>query len=151
MTKPNSYARRIPSAIKRYGLSVSSVATSLAVASLIQPVEHVAPLFFLAILMSAWFGGTGPGLLAALLATLAFNYFFLPPLYTLRVDPNYLFDLFVFTVSAVLVSSWSAASTRAETLLSQSNEQLRTEIAERKRAEELWNQPATGALIQTVR
>ena len=143
MTNPNGYAGRIPSAIKRYGLSVASVATSLAVASLIQPVEHVAPLFFLAILMSAWFGGTRPGLLAALLATLSLDYFFLPPLYSLKVDPAYLSDLLVFVVSAVLVSSWSAARKRADTSLSQSNEQLRTEIAERKRAEEVLREQAS--------
>jgi PAS domain S-box-containing protein len=160
MTELNDSAWRMPSEIKRYGLSVLFVAISLAATFLLQPSVLVTPLFFPAILLSAWFGGVGPGLLAALLATLALAYFFLPPTYSLRFDPAELLQLLVFFLSAVLVSSWSAARKRAETSLqrarneleakveertadlSRSNEQLRTEIAERKRAEETLRRQA---------
>ena len=160
MTELNGSARRMPSVIKRYGLSVLLVAISLAAAFLLQTSMLDAPIFFPAILLSAWFGGVGPSLLAALLATLALAYFFLPPIYSLRFDPAELPHLLVFFLSAVLVSSWSAARKRAETSLQrardeleakveertaelrQSNEQLRTEIAERKRAEEALRRQA---------
>ena len=40
-------------------------------------------LFFAAVLISAWYGGFGPGLLTTLLGALLSDYFFLPPFYSL--------------------------------------------------------------------
>jgi PAS domain S-box-containing protein len=161
MTELNGSAWRMPSVIKRYGPSVLLVVISTSVIVLLQTSVLVTPLFFPAILLSAWFGGVGPGLLAALLATLALDYFFVPPIYSLSFDPVDLPYLLAFLVSAVLVSSWSAARKRAETSLQrardeleakveeqtaelrQSNEQLRTEVAERERAEEALREQAS--------
>src|SRR5262249_19106957 len=39
----------------------------------------VSPLFFAAVMVSAWYGGLGTGLLAAALAVGTIDYFFLPP------------------------------------------------------------------------
>jgi PAS domain S-box-containing protein len=145
----------------RYALAVLSVAAALVVTLLLRPDELATPVLFLAIMLSAWFGGFGPGLLAALLATLALAYFFLPPIYSLRFDPANVPQLLVFFVSAVLVSSWSAARKSAETLLrrardeqeakvqertadlKQANEKLRAEIAERRRVEETLRERAS--------
>jgi K+-sensing histidine kinase KdpD len=70
----------VPSAntcILRYGLSVILVAISLSVTLLFQGYTFRTPLFFPAIILSTWFGGTGPGLLAVVLSTLSINYFIL--------------------------------------------------------------------------
>src|ERR1051325_8689412 len=49
-------------------------------------VDHgITLLFVLAVLMSAAFGGLGPGLLAATLSIAAVDYFFLAPVESLRV------------------------------------------------------------------
>jgi two-component system, LuxR family, sensor kinase FixL len=151
---------RMTSAVLRYGLAVSSVAVALMFTFLLRPDGLVAPLFFLAIILTAWAGGKGPGLLAALLATLSIDYFFLEPIYHLKFDPAHLPQMLVFFVSAVLVSSWSAARKRAETLLrqardeqeakvqertadlKQANENLQAEIADRKRVEETLRERA---------
>jgi PAS domain S-box-containing protein len=137
------------------------VLCALLVTFLIDPDTLVAPLFFLAITLSAWVGGMGPGLAAASLATLAVAYFFLPPKYTLWFNPAELVPLLVFFVSAVVVSSWSAVRQRAETLLrrardeleakvqerteelTHSNEQLRAEVAEREKAEAVLREQAS--------
>ena len=137
----------------RYGLAVSSVALATIITFQLRPDELVTPVFFLAIILSAWVGGVGPGLLAALLATMAVDYFFLGPGYSLKFNPGHLPQLIIFFVSAVLVSSWSASRKRAETLLMQArdeqdakvqertadlrqaNEKLQAEIAERERVE----------------
>ena len=87
MTQFDGSARRMRSVIKRYGLSVLFVAISTSVTLMLQPSARVTPLFFLAILLSAWVGGVGPGLLAAMLATLAVDYFFLPQTYSLDLTP----------------------------------------------------------------
>jgi two-component system, LuxR family, sensor kinase FixL len=155
MSESDTSEQRASSAVLRYGLAVSSVAAALIVTLVLRPDALVAPIFFLAIILTAWFGGFGPGLVAALLSTLALLYFFLQPVNSLRFNVSELPHLLVFFVTAFLVSSWSAGRRRAETLLlrardeleakvqertanlRQSNEQLQTEIAERLRAEEV--------------
>jgi PAS domain S-box-containing protein len=146
--------------IGRYALAVLCVAVALMTTSLLQSGALFAPLFFLAIILSAWFGGMGPGLLAALLATICIDYFFLAPVYNFKFNLSHLPQLLVFFISAVLVSSWSAVRKRAETLLrrardeqeakvqertadlKQANEKLQSEITERQRVEQTLRQRA---------
>src|SRR2546428_32441 len=71
MSKPDIPPRRVAPAVVRYGLSVFSVALSLAATSLLQPYVFRTPLFFLSIMVNTWVGGTGPGLLAVLLSTVS--------------------------------------------------------------------------------
>lgn len=54
---------------------------------------------------------SGPGVLAAILATLAFNFFFLPPLYTLTIqDSRNVIALFVFLTAALVIGRLSAVA-----------------------------------------
>ncbi len=135
-----------------YGIGVLSVAAALVISRL--PAVHLqdAPvsLFLCAVILSAWFGGVGPGLLATALSALAFNYYFLPPIYSLGPKPEEIPRLVIFTVSALFVGLLSAAQRNAtESLrrarddlrgtvqeLQKSNEALQTESLERKHAEE---------------
>ena len=160
MSDSDTSAQRASSAVLRYGLAVSSIAAALIVTLLLHPDRLLSPVFFLAIMLSAWIGGIGAGLVAALLATMALAYFFLPPIYSLRFDPVHAPQLLVFFLSALLVSSWSATRRRAQNLLQQardelaskvqertadlrqSNEPWQVEIAERNRAEEVLLQQA---------
>jgi len=141
-----------PPVFWRYGIAFLCVATALIVSRL--PAVHLqdAPvsLFLCAVLLSAWFGGIGTGLLATLLSALAFNYYFLPPIHSLGIKPDEIPRLVIFTVSALFVGSLSAAQRSAtESLrrardelkgtvheLQRSNEALQTESLERKHAEE---------------
>ncbi len=71
----------------------------------------VALLLLLAVFLSAWIWQSGPGVFAAILATAAFNFFFLPPLYTFTVqDPRNVAALFVFLASGLLIGRLSALS-----------------------------------------
>ncbi len=71
--------------------------------------SSVALLLLLTVFLSAWVWQSGPGVLAALLATAAFNFFFLPPLYTFTVrHPQNVVALFVFLVSGLLIGRLSA-------------------------------------------
>ncbi len=66
--------------------------------------SSVALLLLLSVFLSAWIWESGPGAFAAVIATLAFNFFFLPPLYTLTVDdPRNVAALVVFLVSGLLI------------------------------------------------
>ena len=69
----------------------------------------VALVLLLAVFLSAWIWQSGPGVLAALLSTAAFNFFFLPPLYTFTIqDPRNVAALFVFLASGLLIGRLSA-------------------------------------------
>src|SRR5215831_15767605 len=80
--------------------------------------SSVALLLLLAVFLAAWLWESGPGAFAAVLATLGFNFFFLPPLYTFTVeDPRNVAALFVFLVSGLLIGRLSAISRRRLELL----------------------------------
>jgi two-component system, OmpR family, sensor histidine kinase KdpD len=73
--------------------------------------SSVALLLLLAVFLAAWVWQSGPGVLAALLATAGFNFFFLPPLYTFTIqDPRNVAALFVFLASGLLIGRLSALS-----------------------------------------
>ena len=60
-------------------------------------------LYLLAVLASALFGGIRGGLLTAFLSFLSYNFYFIPPRFTLSVtDPNDLFALFMYLVAALI-------------------------------------------------
>lgn len=71
--------------------------------------SSVALLLLLAVFLSAWIWESGPGSFAAILATLGFNFFFIPPLYTFTVeDPRNVTALIVFLISGLLIGRLSA-------------------------------------------
>src|SRR5438270_7435294 len=143
-------SREIPG----YLLSVLSVSVATCMTLLLGDYTFRTPFFFVAILVSTWFGGRGPGLFAVLLSTLSINFFILEPRFSFLFGFRDLLHLAVFLFCALVISSWSSARRRAEDALehardelekkvqertaelSSSNEQLRRQITERKEAEE---------------
>ncbi|MBV9824694.1 MAG: sensor histidine kinase KdpD [Alphaproteobacteria bacterium] len=77
-------------------------------------VSNIALVFLTAVLVSAVAYGLWPSLFACLASVLAYNFFFLPPLYTFTIaDPENVVALFFFAVVAVIASNL-AARVRAE-------------------------------------
>src|SRR5919112_1154418 len=73
---------RHTSPLLRYGVAVVAVGVAFGLKLLLDPliVQDVPFLLvFGAIMVSAWFGGLGPGLLVTFTGGLAEDYFFLPP------------------------------------------------------------------------
>jgi len=67
----------------------------------------------LVVLFVATFGGMGPAVLASVLGTLAFNFFFIPPLHTLTVEnPQNWVSLVAFLVTAITAGQLSAWARR---------------------------------------
>lgn len=73
----------------------------------------ISPLFFAAVLVSAWIGGLGPGLLATALSGIATAFLLLPRGSSLAAIEDLVPRLLVFTVVALLASSLNAAMRRA--------------------------------------
>jgi len=117
---PGEKAEIVPAAAPRegtvdagpYAASLAMVATALGIALGLQQtldVENIALVFLTAVLVSAFAYGLGPSLFACLAAVLAYNFFFLPPLYTLTIaDPENVVALFFFAVVAVMASNLTA-------------------------------------------
>lgn len=70
---------------------------------------NISMVFLAAVLFSAMRYGLWPSLYASLLSTLAYNFFFLQPLYTLTVaDPSNVIALVFFLIVAILTSQLAA-------------------------------------------
>ena len=72
-------------------------------------VSNVALVLLLAVLASAVTYGLWPSLFAGLICALAYNFFFLPPLYTFTIaDPENILTLLVFSLVAVIAGNLAA-------------------------------------------
>ena len=92
--------------------SLAFVAVSLGIAQLLHQMlglASVAMAFLTAVLVSAVVYGLWPALFASFASVLAYNFFFLPPLYTFTIaDPENVAALFFFGVTAVIASNLTA-------------------------------------------
>jgi PAS domain S-box-containing protein len=134
--------RRETSVVLRYGLAVVSVAIALGLALLaqLQAVDNLEfPLFLMAIAVTVWYAGTGPEILAVVLASLSFDYFFTEPLYTLYIEPSNRPYFVVFILFALIIGWFSSRRHRIEQELRQTRDQLETEVAERTQHASLLN------------
>jgi two-component system, LuxR family, sensor kinase FixL len=108
------WTRRPARWVWRYGTALVSVAIALVLTLALNRPEIRGPLFVPAILVSAWYGGLGVGLLATGLALLAIDLFLIPGYapHALTVDDATY--LVVFAVSALVVAWLTATRRRAE-------------------------------------
>jgi K+-sensing histidine kinase KdpD len=123
----------------RYGFSVVCVAVALGAALAFQyygfrGVEL--PLFDLAIVVTTWYAGAGPSVLAVVLSSACFNYFFTEPLYTFEVSSADLPYFFLFTASAAIVAWFVAVRRHIESDLRDARDHLLVEVEQRKRRED---------------
>src|SRR5580765_2529415 len=74
----------------RWVVAVLSVVAATFIVELLSQKFHPTPnaLFFCAVILSAWFGGLGPGLLSAFLSALAVKYYDTFPLHTCTISLN---------------------------------------------------------------
>ena len=124
-----------------YLLAIMSVATALAVRLLLQRLGVVGAsemrmtVFLYAIAVSAWYLGAGPGLFAAILSTLTYNYF-LKDSHSLRIAPDQVPFYIAFVLFAVVITRFTAVRRRVERELLQSRDGLQKELIERRMREE---------------
>ena len=128
--------------VQRYGLAAVSVAIALGIGLLLQRYSFRGvefPLLLFAIALTVWFAGGRAGVLAVVLSSLVFNYFFTEPLYSLYVRSSELPYYFAFILFATLLTWFSTVRRRVEQELLQSRDELETEMAERTQQASLLN------------
>ncbi|MDB5406056.1 MAG: protein NO-binding rane sensor [Rhodospirillales bacterium] len=145
MPKPGLPWRPKPPPILSYGVAVLSASAALIFARWLEPYLLTAPsaAFIFSIALSAWVGGIGPGLLAAVLLIMADAYYFEPPIYSLAVKIEYIPRFLIFAAAALFVGWLSAMQRNADEALRLAIEDLETtnaalqaEAAEHRRADE---------------
>jgi signal transduction histidine kinase len=99
----------------RYVVAVLAVAAAFALSMLLAPVleADVAPIYLAAVMVSAWRGGLGAGLLATAMSSVIRVFFFLPPHYSFTLEARGVEELGLFVLAAVIISSLSAAREEA--------------------------------------
>jgi len=135
----NQEFQQLHSPILRYGFAVVSVAMALGVSFAFQYIEFrdvELPVLTVAIALSTWYAGTGPSLLAVLLSTACFDYFFTQPLYSFAISPRDLPYFLIFVAWAAIVASFAAVRRRIEARLRQARDHLQLEVEQRKQRED---------------
>lgn len=111
--------------------SLACVAVALGVALLLRDtlgIASIALTFLTAVLVSAVTWGLLPSLFVCLVSVLAYNFFFLPPLYTFTIaDPENVVTLFFFSVAAVITSNLTAR-VRAQAIAARSRARVTEDL-----------------------
>jgi signal transduction histidine kinase len=135
----NQEFQRIDSPVLRYGFAVVSVAMALGGAFALQHYQFrdaELPILTVAIAFTTWYAGVGPSVLAVLLSSACFDYFFTEPLYSLDISTRDLPYYIIFVVWAAIVASFSAVRRRIEDSLRQVRDNLLVEVEERRHRED---------------
>ena len=142
--------------VLRYGFAIVAAAAALALTLIIRRGTGSATFFsfYVAIFVSMWFAGRGPGWLSFALSSLLLHYFFFASPGFMGFSREEMPTLVAFVLSGVTAAALSAQRSRAEEALRQAgqrleltvqdrtaelkrtNEALLSEVADRKRMEE---------------
>jgi len=134
--------------LQRYSFAVLSVALAVGAGLVLDHFgfrDATVPLFICASAISSWYGGQGPAVLAVVLCSLAFDYFFVPPLYTFYIAASEIPYFIIFALFTLLVSWFARIRRRAEEDLRNARDELESvnhELAKRSAALEASAQEA---------
>ncbi len=136
-----------------YGVAISAVGlTSLATDALWNWLESSPSLlFFPAIIAVTQYGGLGAGLFATGLSSASLAFFFLPPYFSLTVQPADGVRLAVFAGTTLMVAGLTSARRRAEAQYRQLSEELERRVRDRTAELEATTRALETQIAQRVR
>ena len=114
--------------LQPYGMAIVFVAAALGLALIAdrQSLDNLAmPLFLMAIAITVWYAGSGPGALAIVLSSVGFNYFLTEPRYSLYIAASDRLYFVVFVAFAVLIGWFGSRRRRIENDLRLARDELR--------------------------
>ncbi len=136
------------SSLLRYSVAVLAVGAALVIKLLLDPFTGQHPFLLLAgaVLVGAWFGGLGPGLLATVLATMVADYLFLRPTGSFTGLSLQTVPLLLFVLQGILISSLVEALHSARVRAETSAREVRNRQERLRRSEEHFR-----SLVESVR
>jgi len=145
MIKLDPPQRPKPRTLSYHAMAVLSVAVAIVATELITRQLHAAAIassMLCAVIVTAWFGGFGPALVAIALAILAFHYYLVPPIdsFTWKNNP-FVLDisevprLILFFVTSIVVSLMVSSRRKTTEALRLSGDDLWTATKDQKRIE----------------
>jgi len=118
----------MPDVLKRYSLALVLASLALLLRGTL-PVLHGTAIYQLpiaAVVLSAWYGGRGPGLLASLICATGILYWFVPPVNSFELSPDYALAFFIFIALSLFLTEFGAGRRRAEHTLRAGEERFRS-------------------------
>ena len=121
-------ARKSRELLQRYGLALALSGLALGIrGALPVPVgTTIYQLPIVAVVLSGWLGGRGPGLFASIICVTGVWYWFLPPVNTLDVAAGYQLPFAIFIGLCLLLTEFSGGRRSTEHALRASEERFRT-------------------------
>lgn len=119
------------SPVTRYGLAIAVAIGAILLRLALDPVWGSAlpfMMFFPAIMLSAWVGGFGPGIVTTLMCTEAAEYFWLDPGHFSIRDRGDLVALSIFALVGVAISALNEAWRRGTASVAESEERLKVTL-----------------------
>ena len=102
--------------LKRYGLAVAAASLALLLRGVL-PVRQGLSIYtfpIAAVVVSAWYGGRGPGWSALLISVVGILYWFIPPTDSFSLPPDYAVGVCAFVVLCLLLTEFSVGRRRVE-------------------------------------
>ncbi|MHC5934485.1 PAS domain-containing protein [Nostoc sp.] len=129
-----------------YGIAIGSTAIALLLSLWLEPLISltIGAFFYIAIIVSTWYGGFRPGIVTVVLSTLAIDYLFMLPRYEFWINqPQKLLRLSIFLLVALVINlvtsnlqhSRQKIKQLSQKLAQENAEQLRMTLDERKQVQ----------------
>jgi len=118
--------------LQHYALAILSVGVALGASLLLEHFHFRVPsalLLLFAVVISSWYGGTGPAVLAVLLSAITFYWYFVQPVRTFYIYWSQVPYFILFTAFAALVSRLGTVRRRVAADLHQSRDVLREQAS----------------------
>jgi len=113
--------------LKRYGLALALSGLALLIRGAL-PVPLGTTIYQLplaAVVLSGWFGGRGPGLFASLICATGILYWFIPPMNSFDMSPDYRLAFAIFIGLCLLLTEFGEARLRVKRALEESEARFR--------------------------
>src|SRR5215470_4488741 len=113
--------------LKRYGLALALAGLALYLRAVL-PVPEGTSIYQLpiaAVVLSGWYGGRGPGLVASLVCAIGVLYRFIPPVDSFELPSDYTLSFFLFIALTLLLCEFSATRRKVERALRASEQRFR--------------------------
>jgi PAS domain S-box-containing protein len=128
--KPTADEFVVHRSLPRYGLAVLSVGIALGAALLLEDFHFRTPaalLLLFAVAIASWYGGRGPGVMAAILSTVTYYWYFVEPVRTIYINRSEIPYFVIFAAFAALLSRFGTFRQHAEADLRRTHDQLKIE------------------------